>query len=423
MFVLMLLYLVMTIVRPQDYMPAFTGIPVMPVVMILAAVIWLASSKKHLAEPQYLLLPAFLMAMVASLIMTGWVGGGLVVLERFGPFVIAFVLLANSITNTRRVTWVFATFAVCTAILAIHGVVQARTGIGWTGVTMSEDFRIQYIGIFNDPNDLGLLFVMVLPMVLYLMGRGGLGGLMRVLWFGSALLLLYGVYLTHSRGAMVALLAMMGAYVWRKRGWVTAAVIGVVALAALQVVAPRMDELSAGESSAYGRVDAWFVGLHLFLEHPLFGVGAGLFGEYNRLTAHNSFVLALAETGIVGYTIWLTFIGYGVWMMFSVLQHEPEIAEDNSIAQAEWQRHRTLAMTLLMAQAGFFAAAFFLSRTYVVILYLMEAVVVGYYFVAREAYPGLPQFRLRDRLLLWPAVSVASIAGLFVVVRVLLATS
>jgi hypothetical protein len=53
-------------------------------------------------------------------------------------------------------------------------------GVGWTGMGMIQDGRIQYVGIFNDPNDLALLFVMVLPMALYLSSRGGWFGLKRL---------------------------------------------------------------------------------------------------------------------------------------------------------------------------------------------------------------------------------------------------
>ncbi len=57
-----------------------------------------------------------------------------------------------------------AVIVMCSVVLAVHGIEQARSGIGWTGVPIGEDGRIQYVGIFNDPNDLGLLFVAALPM-------------------------------------------------------------------------------------------------------------------------------------------------------------------------------------------------------------------------------------------------------------------
>src|SRR3546814_17093893 len=66
-----------------------------------------------------------------------------------------------------------------------------------------QDGRIQYVGIFSDPNDLAMLFIMAVPMTLLMAGRGGLLGLRRVFWWAAALTLLYGVYLTNSRGAFL----------------------------------------------------------------------------------------------------------------------------------------------------------------------------------------------------------------------------
>ena len=85
---------------------------------------------------------------------------------------------------------------------------------------------------------------------------------------------------------------------------------GLLALIGVLMMLPsRLSELDAGESSAAGRVDAWYSGLEMFLQSPLFGIGPGLFADNNaNLTAHNSFVLVMAEMGLVGYTIWLAFV-------------------------------------------------------------------------------------------------------------------
>jgi putative inorganic carbon (HCO3(-)) transporter len=42
MFVLSLLYLVCTIIRPQDYMPELVGVPLLQVVLVLAFLAWLS---------------------------------------------------------------------------------------------------------------------------------------------------------------------------------------------------------------------------------------------------------------------------------------------------------------------------------------------------------------------------------------------
>jgi putative inorganic carbon (hco3(-)) transporter len=448
MFILSLLYLVLTITRPQDYMPVLAGVSVLPVVLVLAFLCWLGSAAKTFAAPQFVILPVFLLTLMVSLVVNGWSGGALEQLTNFGPIVIAFFVLAAAVSVSRsRVVITLTVFALCSIVLALHGVDQFNNGIGWTGMGLSEDSRIQYVGIFNDPNDLGLLFATTLPMTLYLSARGGFLG--RIFWLAAAALLLYAIYLTNSRGAIMAVLVIGAVYLWRQRGLVTALVLSSFGLMGLMMLPSRMQELDVDESSAFGRVDAWYEGLHMFLSHPLFGVGAGNFTDYNDLTAHNSLVLVLAETGLFGYILWLAFVGYGFWMMMTILRFrsEPVVGPDREIGQLnasasprtnsllktdepvatdepvngdDWQQERSLALTLLLSLCGMFAAAFFLSRSYTVVLYLLAAVVVGQYIGARRRFPGLPAFSLINDGWRWLPIALASIVALFIIVTLLM---
>ena len=87
----------------------------------------------------------------------------------------------------------------------------------------------------------------------------------------------------------------------------------------------------------------------------------------------------------------------------------------------DWKDDRALTLTLLMSLSGFFTAAFFLSRSYVVILYLLVALVVAHYVRLRETYPSLPVFSLDKDLLRWPIISVIGVIGLYLTVKVLFA--
>ncbi|MGF6496011.1 putative inorganic carbon (HCO3(-)) transporter [Luteibacter sp. 621] len=418
MFLLILLYVVLTIIRPQDYIPGLDLVPILPVVLALAFFAWLGSSQKTFEAPQFIILPCFLLILMISQVTNGWTGGALDELAHFGPVVIAFFVLGASCTTQKRVRIAMAVMVACAAVLALHGVEQARTGMGWTGIPIGEGNRIQYVGIFNDPNDLGLLFAATLPMAVFLGRRGAPG---RLLWLACAVLLLYGTYLTNSRGALLAVLVVAGCYIWYRKGMVVAGTLGVIGLVGLKLLSSRMDELDAGEESAAGRVDAWYAGLEMFRDSPLFGVGPGNFTEYNELTAHNSFVLVLAETGFLGFVLWLAFVGYGFWMMLTIVRH-PHTAANEPGREAEWAMERQLALTLLLSLCGLFAAAFFLSRSYMVVLYLIAAVVAGHYVGARRRWPELPAFRFSRDGWRWVPAAFAGVAGLFVLVAVLLRT-
>lgn len=431
MFALMLLYIALLIIRPQDY-PALIespGPPFQALALVTAAGMWVVSTRKSFAAPQYLLLAAFLVVAMISKITNGWLGGALYVFAAFAPTVMTFVILANALDTRARVETVMALLTICAGVLALHGVEQAITGIGWTGEGLSQGTRIQYVGIFNDPNDLGLLFVMCLPMAFYLSGRGGLLGLRRVFWLALAGLLVYGCYLTNSRGTMLALLMLLAVYTWKKYGVLVAGVLASVALAGLMALPSRMQELDVSEESAMGRVEAWYEGIHMFMAHPLFGIGAGGYSDMYDLTAHNSFVLVLAEMGFVGFTIFLAIVVYCFRMTLVPVRRGDEMIDDvpmdvpDDVALAQWRADRALSFSLLLSLSGFFTSAFFLSRSYVIILYVLLALVVANYTRLRKDYPSLPVFSLEKDLLRWPLYGVAAVLSIFVMVKVLLAVS
>ena len=241
-----------------------------------------------------------------------------------------------------------------------------------------------------------------------------------------AALLLYGCYLTNSRGTLLAVLVVLGVYAWRKHGMLVAGILGSAALTGLMMLPSRMQELDVDEASAAGRVDAWYEGIQMFIAHPLFGIGAGGYSDLHEITAHNSFVLVLAEMGIIGFTIFLAIVGYSFMMTLVPIRRGDDIIDDvplevpDDIALAEWRIDRAMTFSLLLSLCGFFTAAFFLSRSYVVILYILIAMVVANYTRLRKEYPSLPEFSLDRDLLRWPIYAVAGVVALFVLVKVLL---
>jgi hypothetical protein len=104
-------------------------------------------------------------------------------------------------------------------------------------------------------------------------------------------------------------------------------------------------------------------------------------------------------------------------MMLAMLRHPLGTPDSPGLVADD---HR-VALTLLLSLAGNMVCAFFLSRSYVVVIYLLTAVVVGTYLEARRRAPGLPAFRLSSDLLLWPVVGVGGTVLLYIVVKILLA--
>jgi O-antigen ligase len=140
------------------------------------------------------------------------------------------------------------------------------------------------------------------------------------------------------------------------------------------------------------------------------------------LTAHNSFVLIFSELGLVGYFVWLAFIGLSVYMGYKIaVTRADQIGALGNDIEAEWSRYTKISLTYLYAMLGFFVAAFFLSRSYVISLYILCALLVALYQTVRQRWPQFAPIALRQ-IAGWTFVfEIGSIAFIYVLVKVLLA--
>jgi O-antigen ligase len=231
---------------------------------------------------------------------------------------------------------------------------------------------------------------------------------------------------------------MMALYIGRRFGVTRGLLLLPILIGALAALSPsRSGELTMDDESAAGRVDAWYEGFEMFRAHPLFGVGAGLFTDHHPMTAHNSFVLAIAELGVVGYTVWFANLAVSAVMLWRLLTTpEPARAAPpeaprsgrrvpaNGSAAKEpattWADIQGAAAALAYAGAGSLVAAFFLSRSYVVFLYLLVALIVAVYQLARRDWPALAPVRLGPLFGRFAALAIGSIIALWLITRVLL---
>jgi len=198
-----------------------------------------------------------------------------------------------------------------------------------------------------------------------------------LLEFLLSVALCYGVYLTHSRGGTLGLLVVLLCIFARRLGrWRALLLVGILAVTFLAVDIGGGRSFSAQEESAADRLDAWSAGLEMLKSQPLFGVGYRQFEEHHSRTAHNSFVLCFAETGLVGYFLWLSLLGVTL-LQLQKLKHFPESVP----ASAGIRRQASILQTALI---GFMVAAFFLSRTYIPFLYLLIGLAAALVLIAKR---------------------------------------
>jgi putative inorganic carbon (hco3(-)) transporter len=416
----LMLYLALVYIRPHEYVEALYGVPVVVSALVAAFTCWLFQRNKDFSAPHHGLLAGLMLSMSLSVAAAGWLGGAWKVAVEFLPIAVLFLITATSRFGPKHFRQVFWVIGLSCAVLALHGIdqVTSGTGVGWSGAKLIEG-RITYLGFLNDPNDLALAFLVALPMTLYC-GRTSHSRWLQASAGIAVFLQIIGIYLTNSRGGLVALGTMVIAYAVRRYGWWRSlAVIPLFVLAFVLLAPSRVAQISSEEDSAAGRVESWYEGIQMFLANPFLGVGKGFYLDYHELTAHNSMVLAFAELGVIGYFFWFSLLVVTFVMMRAVLKLP--VGDKPDEAHAEVRVYHELAVALSYSMAGYLLASMFLSRSYVFLLFFLQALIVALFLGARRRWPDeMPLVSARKMFVVLVALEMASIVFMYLLTRVLL---
>ncbi|HLK35608.1 MAG TPA: O-antigen ligase family protein [Polyangiaceae bacterium] len=305
--------------------------------------------------------------------------------------------------------------------------------LGLLGTTSVGGGRVRYRGVLQDPNELSLAGGIGLPLAFAIGdGRRRAAGKRALSAVTFALVLLCAV-MTGSRGGQLVFLAVLGAYGLKRLG-LKGLAVGVLLAAPLLYFGGRTgDEAS---SSTLQRLDCWASALSIWGSHPIFGVGLGQFTEYNDMTAHNSYLLALAELGLPGMLIFSMVFYVAAKTPLAVLREvEGGAAQGPQAgAQREFARHaqpvggplaggqaaRPWAMALLAAFAGLTVGIFFLSFTYHYVLWIFFGLSGALYSSVRTHYPSFAvRLTLKDFVFVF-LIDVTIIAFVYAYTRAVL---
>ncbi len=207
------------------------------------------------------------------------------------------------------------------------------------GRTQADQFIGRASGPFGIPNSLAALLLLLLPAMIGRAFRRGASAVQRVLAGYLAVAFAFGIFLTISRGAWLAVMLVAMAWPvfalraawWRRVAWaavVTAVLSATVATLFWTVpqVRGRLTslQLDAGERT---RPVMWRGAWKIFEEHPVWGSGGG---SYNALFekhrpahyqdepvwTHNDYLNTLSDYGAVGFGLFFgacAAVGVGAW--------------------------------------------------------------------------------------------------------------
>jgi hypothetical protein len=451
-FTLFILYIVLSYIHPGEIIPSLALYRVAYWIGMVGLAVALASFVRErgraLVNLQVHVLAAFAAVTAASLMLADrWLGAPLLVMQRFGPSVAMFLLALAGITSMSRLRATVVCIVGLTMLLVAQGtaayhfgyhtelflldpaargdgpsdVAQERVG----PVASDEDAnelvdeeeetgqtRIRGLGMMHDPNDLAMGMIVALGLIAGAWTASPTPRNFSLAAAGGALI--YGVYLTRSRGGALALVIVLWRFAARRIGRLPAVILLVVLGSGVLALdyGGRQFSIDPDESAA-GRILAWSEGLEMLKAQPWLGVGYGQFLDHHTLTAHNSLVLCFAETGLIGGFFWVG--------LLVVAMIELRGLRDLAGTEPFDEMLRRRAEGLQLALVGFMTAAFFLSRTFVPTLYLIIGLAAALAAIARGAGRRIPLPSLPALGAMVVVCELASIGVVYVVVKLHLA--
>ena len=425
--VLIAINLLLVVIRPQEFLlpPGTNGI--VQLMLGSAAIAWIIGKRRDLSYPQLTLLTAFFLALPLSEIFSGNGGEASIALSEFFPAWLLFVVISSSVEKMEQIRGYMYLLVVFAVLVAIHSIEQYFHDTAWAGADILIENgvrRVRYLGIFHDPNDLGVFFISVLPMAWY-GARRFRASVLQYAFYVAAAIIVYALYLTKSRGGMLSLGVMLLLMLWRHFDYTKAAIITAVLAVVGAGLQLRKESIGGGDQSSLDRIDGWALGMELFQSHPLFGVGYNHFMDYYFLTAHNSFVLVLSETGIVGYVLWVSFFIVLMTLLMRTSLNKGGLKIMEAEPWDELNEWKQICWIFFLSLAGYLFGSFFLSQTYTIYLFLLAAFATAAWAVAyRHEHPDE-----KDLSAAWSIVpmsmtaAAASVVALWLLIRILFTLS
>jgi hypothetical protein len=313
--------------RPQELYPDY-GLQLFLPVIVPALVVSIGSLIGQLngesmgQRPITVCALALLATGALSALALGLPEKALLCVQDFGKSVLFYLLLVGAVdtpTRLRRLLqWLVVLYviALIPVVIDYYGVFHfpgiKHSSTGFKDLITGQEVEISRLtgtGLFADANDICLnLSAAIMLCLLGLADRRS--GLVRFLWllplgfFGNC------VRLTGSRGGALMVLAGILALIESRYRKSKALLISLAVLSIFYMFATgRQGDITISSGTGQSRVQLWDTGLYLFRKSPLLlGLGYDTCAANIGHAAHNSFVHAFVELGLVGGVLF-----FGAW--------------------------------------------------------------------------------------------------------------
>jgi O-antigen ligase len=290
--------------------------------------------------PSYLLIAmlALVGTMLLSVTVALNISSSLKEISKWLEFVVV-MLLGSQYLRSRRQIWIIVAL-ICLAGIsqAFYGYIQAFFNLG--PQSFIRDASLRVYGTFDQPNPYAgyINIPLSITLALTLLGRNWVT---RILAGLTAIILGFAEYLSQSRGGEMAIAAalifivlagmprirvlmrvliilFLGIFEALLAGWIPLSVFNPV-LRFLGVVQISLTNPSSQDYSTAERLAHWIAGLHMFIDHPVLGVGIGNYSDaYPQYFitiftaslghAHDYYINIAAEIGSIGLIAFVLFL-------------------------------------------------------------------------------------------------------------------
>jgi O-antigen ligase len=225
------------------------------------------------------------------------------------------------VDSEKRLTRVFA--------VLIAGGIFPAAGTLWNYFRGDVvDGRAGWIGTYGNPNDLAYTLVILIPLAWQMIPR--VQWIFRPLLLGALGLYFAAIMASRSRGGMIGAFVVLLILGLRQSGIAAkGATLGILVVLAIgaSLYWTRSEGFQdlGGDFTVHQRIETIRAGWNMFMDHPLFGVGAGcslvgwpLYAPSNidfrtSLVIHNTMMQSLAELGVIGFLPLILLVG-SAWL-------------------------------------------------------------------------------------------------------------
>src|SRR5215213_3697902 len=380
----LLLFTAVVYFRPQEWLPGLIG--------FRSIAFWLATLTLAVFLPTQLGLEGTLTArprevnFVLLLLAAGFLSVPLALepAEAWGAFldfakvITMFVVMVNVVRTVPRLRAMFWLAFLVSVVLSVKALSDYASGRLNPGRDRIEGAIVG--GIFENPNDLALHLVTMIPIALGLLFVSR-SLLKKSLYACVACLMLLAVVITYSRGGLLGLGAATFVLTWKLKrrnralvvvGFVLAAVV-FLALAPSGVVS-RFGGEDGG--SAETRQALLMRSILVSLRHPVLGVGMDNFHvlSLREQVSHNAYTQVSAEMGMAALLLYVGFMWASLRRMRRI---ELETVERKKEARVHY-----MAVALQASLVGYMVCSFFASVAYLWYVYYL----VGYALCLHRLY-------------------------------------